>query len=66
MDHSSLPEIMTAKQLAEYLGTSEASLAQDRYLSRGVPFVRVGRRIRYLRADVMNFLAANRFGGDAA
>lgn len=66
MTAASLPEVATAKQLAEYLGTTEASLAQDRYLNRGVPYTRVGRRIRYLRSDVLAFLAANRIGGDAA
>ncbi|MCV7086557.1 helix-turn-helix domain-containing protein [Mycolicibacter hiberniae] len=58
---------MTAKQLAAYLSISEASLAQDRYLRRGVPFTKVGsKRVRYLRADVLGYLAANRTGGDAA
>ncbi|MCV7311019.1 hypothetical protein H7J89_10340 [Mycobacterium paraffinicum] len=46
---------------------SEASLAQDRYLRKGVPFTRVGgRRIRYLRDDVLKYLQANRINGDAA
>ena len=66
MIEMSLPEVATARQLAEFLGTTEASLAQDRYLHRGVPYTRVGRRIRYLRVDVLNFLSANRIGGDAA
>jgi hypothetical protein len=62
----SLPEVATAKQLAKFLGTTEASLAQERYLRRGLPYTRVGRRVRYLRADVLKFLADNRIGGDAA
>lgn len=52
---------MTAKQLAAELDISEASLAQDRYKGTGIPFVKVGnRRVRYLRADVMAYLQANR------
>nr|WP_194074143.1 helix-turn-helix domain-containing protein [Mycobacterium talmoniae] len=63
---SDLPEVMTAKQLAAFLHISEASLAQDRYLRRGVPFVKVGnKRVRYMREDVLNYLAANRSGGAA-
>jgi hypothetical protein len=31
-----LPPVSTAKQLAEFLRTTEQSLAQDRYLRRGV------------------------------
>ncbi len=60
-----LPPVATAKQLAEFLHTTEASLAQDRYLRRGVPYTRVGRRIRYLRDDVLRYLSANRRGGAA-
>ncbi|GAA4294646.1 helix-turn-helix domain-containing protein [Mycobacterium paraffinicum] len=67
MAEVSLPEVATARQLAEFLGVSEASLAQDRYLRKGVPFTRVGgRRIRYLRDDVLKYLQANRINGDAA
>ncbi|TXI57855.1 MULTISPECIES: hypothetical protein [Mycolicibacter] len=56
-----LPEVMTAKQLGEYLQTTEAALAQDRYLGRGVPFVKVtSGRVRYLREDVRAHLHQNR------
>ncbi len=61
-----LPEVATAAQVAEYLQTSEAALAQDRYLRRGVPYTRVGRRIRYLRADVLSYLGSNSVRGGAA
>lgn len=53
-------EIMTAKQLAAELHVSEASLAQDRYRGDGIPFIKIGARVRYLKADVESFLAANR------
>lgn len=56
-----LPELMTAKQLAEYLQTTEAALSQDRYLGRGVPFIKAGaKRVRYLRADVESYLQSQR------
>lgn len=56
-----MDDVMTAKQLAAELDISEASLAQDRYKGTGIPFVKVGnRRVRYLRADVMAYLQANR------
>lgn len=56
-----LPEVATPKQMAAFLHTTEASLSQDRYLGRGVPYTRIGRRIRYLRADVLKYLEDNRF-----
>jgi hypothetical protein len=56
-----LPEVMTAAELAQFMRTTAAALAQDRYLGRGVPFVKFGeRRIRYLRSDVLAYLTANR------
>ncbi len=56
-----LPPVMTAAQLAEVLNMSPASLAQDRYHGRGVPYVKVGaKRVRYLREDVLEYLRQNR------
>jgi hypothetical protein len=57
-DH--LPEVVTPTELAQYLRTTRASLSQDRYLGRGIPFVKHGKRVRYLRQDVLDYLAANR------
>lgn len=56
-----LPEVATPKQLAEYFQTTESALAQDRYLGRGVPFIKVGnKRVRYLRSDVLAYLESQR------
>jgi hypothetical protein len=69
LDPSALPEIMTPPQLGAALGKSVEQLAYERYMRRGPAFVRYGRRIYYLRADVIAFLEANRHdpaeqGGD--
>ena len=40
--------------------TSESALAQDRHRGTGIPFVKIGGRVRYLRQDVLAYLAANR------
>ncbi|AYE93445.1 DNA-binding protein [Mycobacterium paragordonae] len=61
-----LPSIATAAQVAGVLQTTVDALAQDRYRRRGIPHVKIGGRVRYLRADVLKFLADNRIGGDAA
>ncbi|VBA62114.1 helix-turn-helix domain-containing protein [Mycobacterium attenuatum] len=62
-----LPPIATATQVAEILQTTVDALAQDRYRRRGVPWTKIGGRVRYLRVDVLKFLEDNRFGGpDAA
>ncbi|WP_422745172.1 DNA-binding protein [Mycobacterium sp. WMMD1722] len=61
-----LPAIATAAQVADFLQTTVDALAQDRYRRRGVPWIKVGGRVRYLREDVLAYLHANRYGGDAA
>jgi hypothetical protein len=60
-----LPSVATAAQVAQVVQTTVDALAQDRYRRRGMPHVKIGGRVRYLRADVLKFLADNRIGGDA-
>lgn len=62
---SDLPAVATASQVAAVMQTSVDALAQDRYRRRGVPYVKIGGRVRYLREDVIAYLAANRIGGAA-
>jgi hypothetical protein len=64
IDLSALPAIATACELAPVMGTTEAGLAQDRYRRTGIPYVKYGRRVRYLRADVARYLVTHRTGGD--
>ncbi len=66
IDLSALPPIMDTVQLAPVLNTTPAALAQDRYRGGGIPFVKIGRRVRYLRADVCRYLIGHRSGDDAA
>jgi hypothetical protein len=63
IDLSHLPAVMTADQLAPAINVTVGSLAQERYLGQGIPYIRLGRRIRYTRADVARYLAANRHEG---
>lgn len=56
------PEIMLPHEVAELLRTTTNSLAQDRYLRRGVPYIKAGRRILYARADVLDYLTGNKKG----
>lgn len=58
-----LPPLLTPKQLAKLIYTSEAALSQDRYLGRGIPYTKIGARVRYLRDDVLAYLAAHRTAG---
>ena len=48
----------TETQAAEHLGLSIATLRAWRHRGRGPRFVRFGRAVRYLRADLDNFILA--------
>lgn len=60
-----LPPVAESRHVAALIGTSEAALAQERYQHKGIPYTKCGRRVRYLRSDVIEFLAANRVQGAA-
>jgi hypothetical protein len=60
-----LPHIAKSAQVATVVQTTVDALAQDRYRGTGIPFIKIGNRVRYIREDVLAFLVANRFGGAA-
>jgi hypothetical protein len=60
IDLSMLPAVTTADELAPVLGVTVGSLANERYRRVGIPYVKHGRRVRYLRADVARYLIAHR------
>jgi hypothetical protein len=51
-----LEPLLTPRQVARYLHTTEARLAQDRHLGRGLPFVRHGRNILYRVGEIQRYL----------
>jgi hypothetical protein len=60
IDLANLPEVMTPIQYGAAVDKSVDQLAYERHMRKGPPYVRYGRRIYYLRADVLAFLEANR------
>jgi hypothetical protein len=60
IDLSDNPEIMTAEHLSPLVHKSVAALANDRYRNMGVPYVKYGKSVRYLRADVARYLIRHR------
>jgi hypothetical protein len=66
IDLSVLPPVITAAQLAPVLGNTPSALAQTRYRRDNhlIPYVKYGRLVRYLRADVARYLVTHRTGGD--
>lgn len=58
-DKSQLPQFLKAKEVADWLGISEQALANDRFRGDGIPFVRIGSRIRYRLADLLQYVEQN-------
>lgn len=56
------PECMSTRELAAMIGLGEITLQQMRHRGEGPPFVKLGRRVIYRRADVDAWLAENRKG----
>ena len=65
----SAPELLDTEPAANYLGLKGHTLEVWRVTGRyGLPYVRVGRRVKYKRSDLDRFLAARTVGAidDAA
>jgi hypothetical protein len=60
-----LPELANSAQVAKYLHVTEAGLAQLRFRGAGPRFIKVGRRVLYRWADVLEYLEENTRTGTA-
>ncbi len=50
--------LATPEEIAKYLHTTPAKLSQDRYMKRGLPYVKDGHRVLYRWADVRAYIEA--------
>lgn len=50
---------LRTEAVAEMLDITVKSLAQDRYRGEGIPYVKIGKRVRYRLEDVHAFMEAN-------
>lgn len=58
---SDYPFMMTPRQVAEAGIKPITTLMSDRYEGKGIPFVKIGRAVRYRKDDVLAYLDAHRF-----
>lgn len=54
-----IPEYLTAAQVSRLTGFSIKSLDALRHKRKGPPYLRIGNRVRYRRADVLAWLDAH-------
>lgn len=62
----SVMETFKEEQLAKILNQSVQTLRNHRFLGKGVPYVKIGRSVRYLVEDVERFLKENRIDTNSA
>ena len=51
-----LPE----KTVAEMTGFSLSKLQQDRFYRKGIPYIKIGRNIRYSMQDVLDYMESHK------
>jgi hypothetical protein len=54
-----VPRLATPAQVAKYLYTTEAALAQMRYMGSGPKFIKIGRRVLYNWDDLLDWIRNN-------
>jgi excisionase family DNA binding protein len=56
-NHGQIPaNLLSAEDVAELTGLSTETLAQWRSQRRGIPYLKIGRRVRYDLIDVQTYL----------
>lgn len=60
-----LPQICSPAQVSHYTGIPVSTLAFWRFEGSHMPFIKLGRLIRYRKQDVLDFLNANVFSSTA-
>ncbi len=58
-NHEMVTDLATPGEVATYLRTTEARLAQMRYLGTGPRYTKVGRRVLYRWSDIHAYIEAN-------
>jgi len=54
-----VPKLMKQGEVAEYLGVSPQFLERDRWQGATIPFVKIGRGVRYRAEDVQEYVEKN-------
>lgn len=60
-----LPILSSPSQVSSYTGIPTNTLAFWRYEGSHIPFVKMGRLVRYRRQDVLNFVSGNVYNSTA-
>ena len=59
-----LEPLLTPAQFAQKFNVSERFLQNDRVTKRRIPYIKVGKFVRYRESDGAAFIEAHRMGGE--
>jgi len=59
-ESATVDRLLTEREYAEYRRCSTRTIERERAVGEGAPYVRIGRRILYRRADIDRFVDAHR------
>jgi len=60
MSSSCNHQYLNEKEVAKITRLSLATLRNDRFLSRGIPYVKIGRSVRYSLEDVIQYMESHK------
>lgn len=60
MQLQQLEQLIDEKQLAEITGKALQTIRNDRCKKKGVPYIKLGRSIRYSLSDIARYIDENR------
>lgn len=62
-ENVNLPALLKPKEAAAYLGVSPQKLERDRWCDKRIPYVKMGRHVRYRAVDLIAYVNSNVIGG---
>lgn len=57
--------LLSPKEVSRLIGRAEQTLANERSTRRGLPYIKIGRSIRYKLTDVLSYTEARRIDPEA-
>ena len=51
---------LNEKQVAEITGRALSTLRNERFLGKGIPYIKIGKSVRYKYDDVIDFMESRR------
>lgn len=51
---------LTEKQVAEITSRALSTIRNDRSLNRGIPYIKIGKSVRYNLKDVLNYMESRK------